>query len=615
MAELSELTIEGERYEATVPDTLDLSDRAELALNGLGGTTDPERDYQMYWEAQFRVRPPYLRHRSCDPTNTPKMAESYPMMRLMSGTDTYVEAQRGMMAGILRDISPDDGLYYAVQRPDRPWLGDVHHSGYEASGEDFANVAGNGRVLRAMVAWRELSGDPGWDDVCNALVRGLNKIAIHRDDYAFFPDGGFGEAFNYPRSGWRRTEEPGKDDEGGEGSVTAYQGHQLQGLARWYALSGDEVALELAGELARFCMLPRFWGAYPEPAMVSGQELGHFNMHMHARAIALRGMLEYGIVSDDYRIKEFVRSSYEYARTLGIPRMGWYANWPLCEGCTMGDMVALPVRLSDAGLGDYWDDVDQIARNHLIEMQVVSPELLERVSQTGPERPPGSQWLVPGWPAVVHPGQIITDNVIERSIGTYFNISTPTSIPNPALNQCCTGNGTQGLYYAWEGITRCKDGTAEVNLLLNRAAPWVDVDSYLPYEGKVIIKNKTAKRIMVRIPAWVNRRELRCRVGDEDRAPFWAGNYAGFDDVQPNDEVSVEFPVVDSTAEYTILAKLWRQEQKYTISFRGSTVVDIAPRDQSATAYPLYIRDHMRGDRAPVRTKTRFVAPKVIARW
>ena len=29
--------IEGERYQATIPDTLDLADRTELALNGLGG--------------------------------------------------------------------------------------------------------------------------------------------------------------------------------------------------------------------------------------------------------------------------------------------------------------------------------------------------------------------------------------------------------------------------------------------------------------------------------------------------------------------------------------------------------------------------------------------------
>ena len=29
-----------------------------------------------------------------------------------------------------------------------------------------------------------------------------------------------------------------------------------------------------------------------------------------------------------------------------------------------------------------------------------------------------------------------------------------------------------------------------VNLLLNRASPWVDVDSHIPYEGRVDLKVK-----------------------------------------------------------------------------------------------------------------------------
>lgn len=71
--------------------------------------------------------------------------------------------------------------------------------------------------------------------------------------------------------------------------------------------------------------------------------------------------------------------------------------------------------------------------------------------------------------------------------------------------QCCTGNGTQGLYYAWEGIVRERGETAQVNRLLNRAAKLLDVDSFLPYAGKVVLRNKAARRIAVRIPGWVSR--------------------------------------------------------------------------------------------------------------
>ena len=185
-------------------------------------------------------------------------------------------------------------------------------------------------MLRTLVTWREVTGDRSWDKVIRELVGGLSRIAVRRGDYAYYPDGGFGEPFNYPRSGWVRTDEPKTETEGGEGSTTAYQAHQIQGLARWYALSGDTEALDLARRLTRFCMLPKFWGGVPDTGGrveglvghvsgvlpdqvgVAGAELGHWYSHFHARAIVLRGIMEYARVAGDWPVLEFVRRAYEY---------------------------------------------------------------------------------------------------------------------------------------------------------------------------------------------------------------------------------------------------------------------------------------------------------------
>ena len=48
---------EGDRYETWAPDTLDLAERAELGINGLTGPTDPEADYEVYWQVNFFPRP------------------------------------------------------------------------------------------------------------------------------------------------------------------------------------------------------------------------------------------------------------------------------------------------------------------------------------------------------------------------------------------------------------------------------------------------------------------------------------------------------------------------------------------------------------------------------
>ena len=76
---------QGQRYEALVPDTLDIQERATLAVNGLTGPTDPEKDYMLYFNVDFRTDPPSMRHRGSDICQT-KFEESLPLMRLLSGS-------------------------------------------------------------------------------------------------------------------------------------------------------------------------------------------------------------------------------------------------------------------------------------------------------------------------------------------------------------------------------------------------------------------------------------------------------------------------------------------------------------------------------------------------
>ena len=51
---------EGDRYEAMVPDTLDLAERARLAVNGLTEPLDPEDEYNLYWLVNFHNNPPIM---------------------------------------------------------------------------------------------------------------------------------------------------------------------------------------------------------------------------------------------------------------------------------------------------------------------------------------------------------------------------------------------------------------------------------------------------------------------------------------------------------------------------------------------------------------------------
>ncbi|MBI2502949.1 MAG: hypothetical protein HYW07_06910 [Candidatus Latescibacteria bacterium] len=622
-------TLAGARYAATVPDTLDLAERARLALNGLGGNIDP-RLMTMYGLIRFCSPRPHFSHwASAETLCDPKFAESFPLMRLMSGSDQYAELEHRFRQSILSRV--DEGLYWDRVDPRRPWRNSYAPAHYgEGRDEDFCTLPGAGRLLRALLVWRELGGGSECDCLLDELCGGLRRILVCKDNYGYYPEhGGWGEPCAYPRSGWLNTDEARGETEGGEGSVVCMHGHQLYGAAHWYEQSNSPVALDLAARLAKYCLLPRFWGGVPDPEgerrslpghiapsrpdppFTAGAQLGHWHSHFHARAIALRGLLAYGRAVADLRILEFVRRAYEFSLGQGIARMGWINCYPGAlnhmEGCALGDLVGLGVRLSDAGLGDYWDDVDAVVRNQLAEQQLTSAALLEKVAAqfAGGEDPAARE---------PQPGKLCFDEIIPRSLGTFAGTALPTSVPTPWVMHCCTGNATQGLYYAWEGALREQRDQATVNLLLNRAGQLVDVDSYLPYEGKVVIRNKAARHLALRLPSWVDRRTLRTEVNGTPWQPGWIGRYLDFRDLPPGALVSLVFALAETTTTYTVNAQT-AVEQQYTCTFRGSILVDIAPRDLAPTSYPLYQRTHLRQPTAPLRQVERFAPEHRVCNW
>ncbi len=579
----------GHTYAATVPDTLDLAERARLALNCLTGALDPADrggvQYEIYFLVRFAANPAFMYHEASGlPTINPKFAESMPLMRVMCGSDYNLDVERAMMESMLRWIEPP-GLFYAHHTKLRPW-----DQSWNPVSSDFANVYGNSRMILAMMAWYQRDRNPEWKKRIDAMVAGLSKIAINRGNYAYFPDDRFGESFSYPISGWRTTAQS-KDIEFG---IPMYHGGAPRAGAGWYRLGGTEQSLELARKITNYLMLPRMWGNVKEPQYIQSANLAHWSGQFHAHAMALRGILDYAWVTNDADLKRFVRNGYEYSRTFGVPLLGWFpeiSNMKMrpCESCDIADMVALAVKLSDAGVGDYWDDVDQYVRNQLVEQQLTDADALHSVSEHGPK-------------ATIDSPRQTSDRVIERNLGGFVGHGNLTDLPKTWIMHCCTGNSTEALYYAWEAITRFDGTTAQVNLLLNRAAPWLDLNSYLPFEGKIAIKNKKAARLSIRIPQWVDRRTLRCTIGAQQLPQIWAGNYLLVERLRPHDEVTLTFKVPKRTVKFT-----WYGET-YTAEMKGSTVIDISPREESPIAYPIYRRKQYRADQAPMKKTSRYVA-------
>lgn len=81
------------------------------------------------------------------------------------------------------------------------------------------------------------------------------------------------------------------------------------------------------------------------------------------------------------------------------------------------------------------------------------------------------------------------------------------------------------------------------------------------------------------------------------------------DTLDLGDVICLEFPVPQTTEHYTI------GQTTYTATFRGSTVVDLTPRETDSESgkhkYPFFMREHFKATKAPMRTCRRFIPDRL----
>lgn len=646
-------------YEAVVPDTLELAERADLAINAMIGQIEPKFNHECWW--MLYLLPPSVRpHTNQWFDQNPRNLCALTMLRVITGNEFGLGLEEKMMESMFSRIS-EDGIYFNApfDTPGAWWR--AGGSGRKKlkwpteDREDFANVCEMGVLLYALLARHLRDGDQRLFRRGQQVADALSRVAIQKGHYAYYPaTSDFGSEYTYFRdSGWADTREAAGDCDDPEGAVTCYHAVVVAGLSRWYTATGDRQALATAERLVRYILQPRFWmgGCLPwtEAADRNAPGLDAIDPTKHDKKYTIEevqalhggverrpaalcrghlggimftfsGLMDYALAANDAYVKEWVRQGYEYVRNLSLPRIGMFA-----ENVTNNQAAEIAIKLSDAGAGDYWDDVDEYVRNTFVEDQFVDLELLEREAERH------------GVPT--RRKDDYGEFSIERFLGclrmeAFINargVLDPTNNrpffePNeasPLAGSCYF----EPLYLAWEAITRCRDGVAQVNLLLNRASAWLDLDSYLPYEGKVVLRNKTCRGIHVRIPKWVDRRAISCTETGSGIPFSWAGNFLVLSGLTGKETITIEFPMVETVETYYLLTrnvgpKWWLHKDDlptYVLHMKGSTCVkaEFPNRHkftQTEPVYPVFRRDHYRANQAPMKNVTRYVHQKVF-RW
>jgi hypothetical protein len=99
----------------------------------------------------------------------------------------------------------------------------------------------------------------------------------------------------------------------------------------------------------------------------------------------------------------------------------------------------------------------------------------------------------------------------------------------------------------------------------------VRVVSCLPYRGELDVFVKDSQRVLVRVPGWANKSQVKAFVGKSPVKVSWADGYVAFDGVKTGEQLTVTYPVRIAEVREPV------QGVEYTEKWRGNTIVDISP--------------------------------------
>ncbi|HID95987.1 MAG TPA: hypothetical protein EYP53_08035 [Candidatus Latescibacteria bacterium] len=545
-----------------IPDTLDLAARARAALNYFIQNPDPEAGFQPYFIANLEADPPYLEHSEWDFGDvSSRFVEVIAYIRIMSGDYSGQEAEAGLKEFMLSFLDPSDGLLYRPQSPYGPYQ--LASSGGRAG----AYIWDQGRALYALLTCYLTEGEEKVLKKVERMIDGLDKIAVRKGDTCYFPTEAYlgnGRWLDHPL-------------------MWVPDGQPIDPLVRYFQLTGDGKALDLARKLARSVLTRKPLTFGPDGEMLRDAH----NTHFHSRTASLMGLLRLGIVTGDEALIDFVEKAYKWARAQGSS-FGWMLEqlrtpkWS--ETCSITDMINSAVLLAEIGKSEYWEDVERFTRNCLVESQILSQEMLPRPWRKVPEEVPGSRSY---------------ERVVERVMGGFVGSVFPNDRYFEAdwhdgfgVSGCCSPSGTKGLYLAWSHIVTHKPDGVWVNLLLNANTPWVEVLSALPYEGRLGVLVKNASKVHVRIPSWVKRETVEVKRNGEPQDIVCKGTYVVQENLRKGDRVEVSYPVRNLEVAEKVAG------EEYLLHWRGYTLVGIEPPGKRM---PLFQREEMNRNETPLK--------------
>lgn len=564
----------------SIPDTLDLSARAGIALNAMIGVADEDKGYIPFFSGFFASDPAWMSHGNWDyGSSHGRLVDSMTLVRAMTGTEEGREIENHYKENLL-SFFKKDGLSYRRNNFTEEFV-----KSCDSKFEDSASMIDQRSVLLGLTTWFIDTGEEAVKQRADQHVAALKRIARKERTSWYYP------ASEYTEHGW-----PSFD-----AVVTrlcpdpcAMWGRQVTPLIRYHQTTGNQDALELCENFVSNIVYRS--GAFGEDGSWNAG-LGYRNGHFHTRMGTIASLARYAEFTHDAFLMNWVKKCFDWGLTK-CTTFGWTPGDLEDQGyehetCTLVDAIGTSITLAKNGYPEYWGKAERFLRNQLTEAQLLDTSWIKQSDTKEMDIPQEKTYY----------------KVADRLRGAFAGYSAPNDFVYSGMKGrghimdvqvCCVASGARGLYNGWNNIVTEERGRVSINMLLNKASKWVDLYSYLPHSGKVEITAKTdIRELCIRIPEYVPygavtiKRSFQGEVKtiNARELPLIKNYFVKLSNVRNGEEIEAEFPVIMRKTMETAV------DDVYETNWAGDNVISITP---GGVYYPLY-KDVKLLDKVPSR--------------
>jgi len=369
-------------------------------------------------------------------------------------------------------------------------------------------------------------------------------------------------------------------------------GFMIKGVMTAARVLRDESALKLAG-----MQVHKVFGDNP---LFTPDNKFKQGGHMHGNLRTLVGSADYALDVGDPVLFSRVDAIYRYVRSTAtrfgfLPEsIGRQGDIVGTETCALMDYIGLAVTLANHGHPEYWGEVERVLRNQLIENQAHNLAWLK----DGSDRPDTAQFswrdiagrMEGGWAGWSSPTHFLA---ACETLGHHWG-GPELHDKTRAFQNCCGGSGMHALFIAWKNAARFENGTLSVNLHIDKLLPQAEIRGYQPFKGLLTIQLRQACAVRVRVPDFVEPKNLAVEVNGAKVAAKVFGNYLEVGPRAQGDSLRIAYPLPLVTEEEEIGNPGFRHYH-YRVTWKGDTVVRMEPiGPQYTTGYSEYDKREVR---------------------